>query len=82
VVATAGSACCRVVLSPGGNASFSAGGGLTCLADDAAGTTTATFRWVHVYETAGRFLFTVTARSGTCNELAGTGGLTGVIEVS
>jgi hypothetical protein len=82
VVATAGSACCRVVLSPGGGASFDAGGGLMCLPDAAAGTRTATFRWVHVYETAGHFRFSVTARSGTCNEPAGTGGLTGFIEVS
>lgn len=82
VVATAGPACCRVVLRPGGDASFDAGGGLTCLPDEAAGTRTATFRWVHVYESTGRSALSVTARAGTCSEPAVTGGLSGVIEVS
>ena len=82
VVATAGLACCRVVLRPGGDASFDAGGGLACLPSEAAGTTTATFRWVHVYQSSGRFTLTVTARAGTCSEPPATGGLSGVVEVA
>ena len=82
VVATAGLACCGVVLRPGGAASFEGGGGLACLPHATAGTTTATFRWVHVYESSGRFTLSVIARAGTCSEAAGTGGLTGVIEVT
>lgn len=82
VAVTAGLACCRVVLRPGGDASFDSGGGLACLPSEAAGTTTATFRWVHVYESSGRFILSVTARAGTCSEAAGTGGLSGLIEVT
>jgi hypothetical protein len=82
VVATAGPACCRVVLRPGGDASFDTGGGLGCLPNEAAGTTTATFRWVHVYESRGQFTLNVIARAGTCSEPAATGGFSGVIEAS
>jgi hypothetical protein len=82
VVTTAGAACCRVVLRPGGESSFDSGGGLTCLPNEAAGTTTASFRWMHVYETAGRFSLSVTARAGTCSEPVATGGLSSVIQVS
>ena len=81
VATTAGLACCRVQLRPGEDASFDAGGGLACLPSEAAGTTTATFRWVHVYQGRGRFTLSVVARAGTCSETTGTGGLTGVIEV-
>jgi hypothetical protein len=82
VVATAGLACCRVELRPGDDASLDAGGGLACLPSEAAGKTTATFRWVHVYQSSGRFPLRVTARAGTCTESTGTGGLSGVIEVT
>ena len=82
VVATDGLACCGVVLRPGGDASYDSGGGLACPPTAAAGTTTATFRWVHVYQSSGRYLLTVTARAGMCSEATGTGGLTGVIEVT
>ncbi|HET7722208.1 MAG TPA: hypothetical protein VFK43_19720 [Acidimicrobiales bacterium] len=82
VVATAGLACCGVLVRPGDDASFEGGGGLACLPSAAAGTTTATFRWVHVYERSGRFTLSVIARAGTCSEAAGTGGLTGIIEVT
>jgi hypothetical protein len=82
VVATAGLACCGVMLRPGDGASFDGGGGLACLPSEAAGRTTATFRWVHVYKSSGRFTLSVIARSGTCSEATGTGGVTGVIEVS
>lgn len=82
VATTAGAACCRVMLRPGGEASFDTGGGLTCLPNEAAGTTTASFRWTHVYETAGRFFLSVIARAGTCSEPVATGGLSSVIEVS
>ena len=82
VVATAGLACCGVMLRPGDGASFDGGGGLACLPSEAAGTTTATFRWVHVYESSGRFTLSVIARAGACSEATGTGGVTGVIEVT
>ena len=82
VVTTATQACCRVVLRPGGDASFDSGGGLACMPDEATGVGTATFRWIHVYESSGRFTLSVTARAGTCSEPAATGGLTGFIEVA
>lgn len=82
VAASVTQACCRVVLRPGGDAVFDAGGGLGCLPGEAAGTRTATFRWVHVYPSSGQFTLSVMARAGTCSEPAGTGGLTGVIPVS
>lgn len=82
VVATATLACCHVVLRPGGDASFESGAGLACLPSEAAGRTTATFRWVHVYQSSGRFSLSVMARAGTCSETTATGGLTGVIEVT
>ena len=82
VVATAGLACCGVVLRPGDGASLDGGGGLACLPSAAAGTTTATFRWVYVYESSGRFTLSVLARAGTCSESTGTGGVTGIIEVT
>ena len=82
VVTTATQACCGVMLRPGGDASFEAGGGLACLPAEAAGARTATFRWVHVYETSGRFSFSVLARAGTCSEPTVTGGVSGVIEVA
>ena len=81
VVTTATEACCRVVLRPGGDASYDSGGGLGCLPPEAVATRTATFRWVHVYESSGHFTLSVTARAGTCSEPPATGGLTGVIEV-
>jgi hypothetical protein len=80
-VTTTTQACCGVVLRPGGDASFEAGGGLACLPTEAPGTLTATFRWVHVYESSGRFTFSVLARAGTCSQPPETGGLTGLIEV-
>jgi hypothetical protein len=82
VVATAGLACCGVMLRPGDGASFDGGGGLACLPSEAAGRTTATFRWVHVYERSGRYTLSVIARAGTCSEATGTGGLAGFIEVT
>jgi hypothetical protein len=82
VVATAGPACCGVMFRPGDDASFDGGGGLACLPSAAAGTTTATFRWVHVYESSGRYPLSVIARAGTCSEATGTGGLSGFIEVA
>ena len=81
-VTSATQACCGVVLRPGEDASFAAGGDLTCLPDAAAGTRTATSRWVHVYQSSGRFTFNVSARAGTCSEPPATGGLSGVIEVA
>jgi hypothetical protein len=82
VVTSSAQACCGVVLRPGEDASFAAGGDLNCLPDAAAGTRTATFRWVHVYQSSGRFTFNVSARAGTCSEPPATGGLSGVIEVA
>lgn len=64
--------------SPGGDretVSSAQGGAAT-------GTTTATFRWVHAYERSGRYALSVLARAGTCSEGTGTGGVTGVIEVT
>ena len=37
---------------------------------------------LRVYESSGRFTLSVTARAGACSEATGTGGLTGVIEVT
>lgn len=81
-LATAGLACCGVLLQPGGETSLEAGGGLACLRSEAAGTTKVTFRFVHVYQSSGRFLLRVIARAGTCSESTGTGGLSAVIEFS
>jgi hypothetical protein len=80
-VATATLACCSVTLRPGGSdASFGGGGG--CLPADRAGSRSATFRWVHVYDRSGRFELKITAIAGVCGGPLAGGGLSATIEVT
>jgi hypothetical protein len=80
-VSTATLACCAVVFLTGGS-DLSDGSEGHCTPPERAGSRSATFRRVHVYERSGQFEVRLTAIAGVCGAPLVGASVSGTIEVT